>query len=180
MGNLRYIFMLIVSLFNQRIQYFQKLNKINSRSWTMKRRLQEGRDRGVIHIQSLGENSVAGVTVQRSYSEGQRRTQKISLPRERVHRAHVLGSTSQHTCIPPSPRCDPSTPLFLLAGERAPRHLESRRDLIFIRLISFVLSSTGGNNRGFSYRRPENMNFHFNFRLTVPSPRRPLSRKFIF
>lgn len=28
MGNLRYIFMLIVSLFNQRIQYFQKLNKI--------------------------------------------------------------------------------------------------------------------------------------------------------
>lgn len=63
MGNLRYIFMLIVSLFNQRIQYFQKLNKINSRSWTMKRRLQEGRDRGVIHIQSLGENSVAGVTL---------------------------------------------------------------------------------------------------------------------
>lgn len=63
MGNLRYIFMLIVSLFNQRIQYFQKLNKINSRSWTMKRRLQEGRDRGVIHIQPLGENSVAGVTL---------------------------------------------------------------------------------------------------------------------
>lgn len=29
MGNLRYIFMLIVSLFNQRIQYFLKLNKIS-------------------------------------------------------------------------------------------------------------------------------------------------------
>lgn len=29
----------------------------------MKTRLQEGRDRGVIHIQPLGENSVAGVTL---------------------------------------------------------------------------------------------------------------------
>lgn len=134
----------------------------------------------MIHIQPLGENSVAGVTLAVVLGG-------VRGGRRKFHCRANECTARMYWVVPLSirvylllPRCDPSTPLFLLAGERAPRHLESRRDLIFIRLISFVLSSTGGNNRGFSYRRPENMNFHFNFRLTVPSPRRPLSRKFIF
>lgn len=145
--------------------------------------MQKGRSRCDLHPVARAENSVAVSRVTLAVVRRGRGGRRKFHPRvERVHRAHVLAGVAPLSIrVPPSPRSASlrSTPLFLLAG-CAPRHLE-RRDLIFIRLISFVLFSPPTGATVITAAFPtENMNFHFNFRLTVPSPRQPLSRKFIF